>query len=788
MIVPDEVLGIMAKVHPDAVEAEAHDLRKAATGIREAGSDVHTTWQGLSAFYKAPEAGQLFAATAPVRDDSAMFAGQLEKVTGALTTYAAETRVIKHKLTDLYMRAVTFVNKTYAEKDDWQKNEDLVRENNTLIAAVDAQAMAFHNAQEKATHTIYAAYGETAPALPTGGGGDQERPWGTPEEADLPWYHDAWNGGTSLLKGFFGDGFWGDVSGIWDLVTSPGKWFESYKSLMALTLPLNPIVAPFAMLVPSVRRKVHETWKGFGKSFVAWDRWKQDPARAFGNTAYNVVTSIIPIGKAGSAGKLGKFSHGAAKVGEAVDPVGLTVRASVTLPKVADITAALSGKIGDFTTATKLNLDRFVIKPAIDLKAYALSKTANIPDRIPDWVLRRDGAEAAAQVRAAHTPDLVGARTGQPTTVQDSPGGPTPPGDRAPGNGSPGVRAPEGGQPDATPAGEGAGSGPGDPPPPDRNGDGFDQQGPQQGGQGTPDQTPDGDGSSPDGPDSNNTNPLPGHMDPDGIRRFDTDDAGQEYGDRHLSDQYRNLPPDQAHAIREYTRHSWPYNPHLRGLANIQDSLRTWYNNVGPGWPIFEMNGGRPPSVSDIFDATRRTDLTPDQRRIVDDIVQAGDPHKRLEEWIRASGSRGIVARTFDGFPTVADFRERIRLIDQALSHHLPEGIQVQRGLHDVSFMDGYNGTMTSLRGSIETERSFMSTALGEKPPEIDGNSHPIVMHLDVPPGSRGLWMGRESNYPAQRELILPRNTRYRINNVYKKDGIWHIEAEVLDTPVNNGL
>ncbi|RFS85503.1 hypothetical protein D0T12_10755 [Actinomadura spongiicola] len=420
MIVPDEVLGIMAKVHPDAVEAEAHDLRKAATGIREAGSDVHTTWQGLSAFYKAPEAAQLFSATTPVRDESAMFAGRLEKVTGALTTYAAETRVIKHKLMDLYMRAVTFVNKTYAEKEDWQKNEDLVRENNALLAAVDAQAMAFHNAQERATHTIYAAYGETAPALPTGGG-DSERPWGTPEEADLPWYHDAWNGGVSLVKGFFGDGFWGDVSGIWDLVTSPGKWVESYKSLMALTLPLNPIVAPFAMLVPSVRRKVHETWKGFGKSFVAWDRWKQDPARAFGNTAYNVVTSIIPIGKAGSAGKLGKFSHGASRVGEVVDPVGLTVRASITLPKVADITAALSGKIADLTTATKLNVHRFVIKPAIDLKAYALSKTANIPDRIPDWLLRQHGAEAAAQVRAAHNPDLVGARTGPSANLQDSP-------------------------------------------------------------------------------------------------------------------------------------------------------------------------------------------------------------------------------------------------------------------------------------------------------------------------------------------------------------------------------
>ncbi len=239
MIIPDEVLGLMAAVHPDAVEAEAHDLRKAATGIRDAGADVHATWQGLSAFYKAPETDRLFSATAPVRDDSAMFAGQLEKVTGALTTYAAETRVIKHRLTDLYMQAVTFVNKAYAEDGDWQENEDLVDRNNDLVSAVDSQAIAFQNAQEKAAQSIYAAYGETPPALPPPSG-EQKRPWGDPEEADLPWYHDLWNNGASLLQGFFADGFWGDVTGLKDLITSPGKWFDAYKNVMALGLPSSP--------------------------------------------------------------------------------------------------------------------------------------------------------------------------------------------------------------------------------------------------------------------------------------------------------------------------------------------------------------------------------------------------------------------------------------------------------------------------------------------------------------------------------------------------------------------
>ncbi|TYB43614.1 DNA/RNA non-specific endonuclease [Actinomadura chibensis] len=426
MIVPDQVLAIMAKVQPDVVEAEAHDLKKAATGIRDAGADVHSTWQGLSAFYKAPEADRLFSATTAVRDDSAMFAGQLEKVTGALTTYAAETRVIKNRLTGLYMQAVTFVNKTYAEDDDWQKNKDLVRQNNDLINAVDAQAIAFQNAQEKAAQSIYSAYGGTAPALPTGKGGG-ERPWGSPEKADLPWYEDMWNGGVSLFKGFFGDGLWGDASGIWNLVTSPGKWWDAYKSIMALGLPALPLVGPVAMMVPSVRHKVFETWKGFGKSFVAWDRWKQDPARAFGNTLYNVVTTIVPVGKAGSAGKLGKLSRAGARVGDVVDPVSLSIRTAAKLPKVSDIAAQLTGKIGDFTGKVKVGIPKITVPwRHPDPVPYRPVHHADIPDRIPEWVQREHRLDAEFQVRNSRTPEMAGARPGEITNTVHDPSRPIP--------------------------------------------------------------------------------------------------------------------------------------------------------------------------------------------------------------------------------------------------------------------------------------------------------------------------------------------------------------------------
>ncbi|WP_121435114.1 ADP-ribosyltransferase [Actinomadura pelletieri] len=396
-------------------------------------------------------------------------------------------------------------------------------------------------------------------------------------------------------------------------------------------------------------------------------------------------------------------------------------------------------------------------------------------------------------------------------------GGAEPPSDP---RGGGGAKAPDGDGPDVTPVRDGADGGPGDPGGPGggKNPDGG-QQGPQQNGPGTPDPTPGGADPTPDGgdptpnggdptpdggdptpdggdptpdggdPTPDGSDPLPGHMDDDGIRRFDTDDDGQDYGDRHLSDQYNDLPAEERAAIREYTRHSWPYNPHLRGQADVANSLRQWYANVGPGWSLFEMNHGRPPSMSDIYDAAHRTDLTPEQRHIVDDILNNPQPGRRLEAWIQHSGARGIIARSFDGFPTVAEFNERVRLIDQALSHRLPEGVQVLRGLHDVNFMNGFNGNPRSLIGTVQTEQSFMSTALGRTTPPIDGQHHPIVMHMDVPEGSRGLWMGRNSLFPDQRELILPRNTRYEIMDArVEADGKLHLYAKVLETPVNDGL
>lgn len=76
-----------------------------ASVFRVSGANVHSTFQGLSAFYAAPEADQLFATTAPVATKSDAFADDLEKVGAALSAYQDEIRPLVTKLKSLQERA-----------------------------------------------------------------------------------------------------------------------------------------------------------------------------------------------------------------------------------------------------------------------------------------------------------------------------------------------------------------------------------------------------------------------------------------------------------------------------------------------------------------------------------------------------------------------------------------------------------------------------------------------------------------------------------------------------------
>ncbi|MBE1533364.1 ADP-ribosyltransferase [Actinomadura algeriensis] len=282
------------------------------------------------------------------------------------------------------------------------------------------------------------------------------------------------------------------------------------------------------------------------------------------------------------------------------------------------------------------------------------------------------------------------------------------------------------------------------------------------------------------------SDPLPGRVE-DGFRRFDNNRDGFRYGEDHLGQVFHNLPPEQREAVLEYTRHSWPYNGLLRpdgvlDMAQVQDSLAAWHGHVFEGWALYEMTGGRVPTMDDIYDAIGRPDLTPVQERLIEDIVDSSDPDDALDYLIRAgAGARGMITATFGGWPTPEEFAQRVALMDAALDQPLPEAIEIQRGLQDVNFIPEFDpADIDSLLGARWTEPAFSSSALGKVPPEIDGQKPNVYVHLEVPAGTRGLWMGSQSIYPNQREIILARPLTYEINDVRQFGSKIHLYARVI--------
>ncbi|MES9557149.1 hypothetical protein ABZ925_04190, partial [Streptomyces sp. NPDC046751] len=135
--------------------------------IATAAGDVHSSFGGLSAFYKAPEAEQLFATTRPVAATGLLLSSDLCVIAGALSTYSDDAFPLVEKLKELKRDAVAFRVKVDGD-DKWREDGDLVEENNHRRNEI-AEVWAAFQEVERACHAkIVALVG--GEALKTGDG------------------------------------------------------------------------------------------------------------------------------------------------------------------------------------------------------------------------------------------------------------------------------------------------------------------------------------------------------------------------------------------------------------------------------------------------------------------------------------------------------------------------------------------------------------------------------------------------------------------------------------------
>ncbi|MFD8632885.1 hypothetical protein [Streptomyces sp. NPDC059533] len=381
--------------------------------ISTATSDVHSSFGGLSAFYQAPEADQLFATTKPVADLGLKLSSDMCTIAGALGTYARDAEPIAKRLDSLKKEAEAFRTKVTSD-EHWDQDGDLIDENLERRNRI-AEAWAQFQDVERAAHAkIVALVGGTPLTKDDGSHGkgmygyDAEAmkqaktlPWGEAVEEDIPAWQ-IWEHAWEFTKGFFVDGVWGTLKGLGGLVGLQGwdtfkqSWTGLAKLATGLAIISIPGAGPLFMAVPDDKlptwvRDSRTALKETGKALLAWDQWSSNPGRAAGAVTFNVITTIATGGSgsaaagAGKAGAVAKALSVAGKVGHYVDPMTYVFKgAGAGISKIGDVMTALKG-MGKVEVPT-INIDNAISLP---------EGTVHLPDgaiHLPDGAPIPEGA------------------------------------------------------------------------------------------------------------------------------------------------------------------------------------------------------------------------------------------------------------------------------------------------------------------------------------------------------------------------------------------------------------
>ncbi|MFF6786728.1 hypothetical protein [Streptomyces sp. NPDC012510] len=382
----------------EQLETDAGDIAFDGMAIGAAGLLIDANFNLLEPFYKAPEADQLFATTAPVTAAGHDLQTELGTVSKALLDYAAEVRPLVDRLNSLREEAAAFERRV-ADDDEWVADGDLIEENTARRNAVNAAWSAFQAAELACHNKIVALvggeplvvndgsnkenmYGYRADDLNNAGG----LPWGDVVEESNPWYYfheHAWD----FTVGFVVDGVWGTVKGLGTLVGFNGwdaagqAWVGLGKLATGILITGTPLGAAYwltpADKLPSWLRDSRTAVVETGKALIAYDEWGKNPSRAAGAVTFNVLTTVFTGGAGGAvaatgkAGAIAKAISFAGKAGRIVDPMTYIAKGiGGTAVKISDVMAGLRG----ITNGTHIRLGE---------GTYRIAEPPNIADDLP---------------------------------------------------------------------------------------------------------------------------------------------------------------------------------------------------------------------------------------------------------------------------------------------------------------------------------------------------------------------------------------------------------------------
>ena len=444
-------------LRPDMVEIAASEIQTIGDDVSDQGGVLVSTWQRLANHYEAPEAATLFGVMDPVKTNAETFGSNVDRVSSALKTYAAEVEPIKAELAKIKAEALAFVasiaggveKTTFSRAGaitstvEWHEDQESVDANNDLLRRVNDQMVLLWAAERRCANAIYDIIGfphieAASESNPNGYGLNEipdgtETPWGkTVERSESCGEKAVGAVGGFVWDGVIVGGIWGTVEGLGSLTLGynpqTGEWFDgdtygaAWSNLGKLGVGLAVSSLPGSVMIANMPgpagnflRDCQQTVLNAGKGILAWDKWKDDPAAAAGEATFNVASIIIPVGAATAPVRTSVSTAAAAirttaKIIDIADPTSALIRvgtagAKIAMPTIADLTRSIeiaTGKI-DIPEAAKIDMPKVevpsVSKSDMTLDTPNTANTVDVPVRTVD----------TAATAPAREPALVGA-------------------------------------------------------------------------------------------------------------------------------------------------------------------------------------------------------------------------------------------------------------------------------------------------------------------------------------------------------------------------------------------
>ncbi|RAY14207.1 hypothetical protein DPM19_14585 [Actinomadura craniellae] len=294
------------KVNPGEVRARAKALKTDGARIADTGHDIHAAWQGLKAFYNAPEEGLLFAATKPVAAAGEDVRRAATAAGGALVEFAEQAEYNLQRFHNLKRSATAFRAKI-AGNDNWREDADLAEENDGLVRAVAHTVLSHKEDEAACANKISALVGGTRftytdPRTKLDG---IRTPWGNATGQDKPWWQDVGDGLTDFIGGIFTDAGamlgLNNSEGMMTGFNSFGDWWNNITDAWGGVITgiggLTGFHGEYGWGWQGLDT-AGSNWKELAHAMVPWREWDDRPG-------YVVTTGLLSVAGMAAGGASG---------------------------------------------------------------------------------------------------------------------------------------------------------------------------------------------------------------------------------------------------------------------------------------------------------------------------------------------------------------------------------------------------------------------------------------------------------------------------------------------------